>query len=138
VAQLFSLGSSEAMAHHEKTFRLLASSLALGGVLWGIFIAGLIFESRSVLALLFYVPGYLVTAGYIARCFSAPRHFWLRMIWGISAIVQGGWLIWYFSQIAAIGVPDNLLELINIMSVWWVFAFVVSVFGYFYDKERAA
>jgi hypothetical protein len=136
------LGGFERMLYTEP-FRVLAALLAAGGIFFSILCAGIVFEERDVLALLVFAPGFVITAGYVSRCFYTPQLFWLRIIWGASAIVQGGWLIYYFAPMAyrAFQHKDDTItssDFINLMTLWWLFALVISICGFFYDKKRAA
>jgi hypothetical protein len=110
-------------------FRVLAGVLAFGGVLWGLFCLLLILPYDSITALLYFGPGYVVTAGYIVRLCSTPPLGWRRAIWGLSALVQGAWLLWYLTELlrGASG-PRKPFEWIAL--AWWSFAFSTSVLGF--------
>jgi len=123
---------------HFEILRILAALLAAGGILWGL----LCFEAfmdhvrhadsfDSLLKLLIFVPGYLITAGYLTRCLSKPSLAWRRVIWGASALIQGAWLIFLlWETVAGQGFFGNL-NLVAFLTFggWWAFAFACSVYG---------
>ena len=121
-------------------FRFLAGLLAAGGIFFGLLSSPIMFRTR---ASLLFLPGYLITAGYIIRCVSNPRISWRRVIWVASVFVQGAWL---FSIVAALiyteltkghATADDVFSPI-VAWVWWIFALGVSIHGYRFDKTRAA
>ena len=72
--------------------RVMAGVLAAVATLWCIFCALIIFFGNwKALALL--GPGYLVTLGYYWRAIGHPSLRWRRIIWGVSGLVQGAWLL---------------------------------------------
>jgi hypothetical protein len=128
-------------------FRFLAGVLAAGGILWGILLGGLAFENGVDWASLVLIPGYIITAGYIVRCIYTPQLSWRRVIWGASIFVQGAWLLFYFGGDLYMSLKgennvyttqDKIGDIINLMTLWWVFAFAISIYGLRFDKRQAA
>ena len=124
---------------HPMKFRFLAGLLAAGGIFWSILSLGAIS--------LVFIPGYIITLGYIVRCISTPRLSWRRAIWGASIFVQGAWLLYYFGgyfyeilrgAYNVYATQDEIGDVINLMTIWWVFAFAISIYGLRFDKTQAA
>ena len=119
-------------------FKVLAGVLALGGVAWG-FWSVVAIVAFHTLATLVFIPGCIITVGYIVRFSSVPQLSWRRVIWGGSALVQGAWLAVFlvalFSQ-GHISADDIFRPMIA--WVWWVFALGVSIYGLFYDTRQVA
>jgi hypothetical protein len=123
---------------HPMKFRFLAGLLAAGGVLWGLLASAFVFRT---LASLVFIPGYIITVGYIIRCFSTPRLSWRRVIWGASVFVQGAWVIFYFGAYGVMyssGDSHSVGDVANLMTLWWIFALGISIYGYRFDKRPAA
>ena len=130
-------------------FRFLAGVLAAGGILWGLLSVGAIGINGFSLI---FIPGYIITLGYIIRCVYTPRLLWRRMLWGASALVQGAWLIFYFgtlvygalryavgSRSSDSGSSDSIIgDVVNPFTFWWIFALAISIYGYRSDKGPAA
>src|SRR5436190_21516336 len=73
--------------------RIIAALLGTGGCLWGAFcLVALIAFGFPLLGVLWFVPGYVVTAGYLLRAISAPSPGICCVIWVLSLLVQGVWL----------------------------------------------
>jgi hypothetical protein len=126
---------------HPMHFRFLAGVLAAGGIFWGFLCSVFMFHN---LATLIFIPGYIITVGYIVRCCYTPRLLWRRVIWGTSAVVQGAWLISImgicifsvYSDLRHAGdVEDDVLPII-FDSLWWAFAFGISIYGFWFDKRQ--
>jgi hypothetical protein len=121
--------------------RLLAIPLALGGCFWGFLLFPWVFRPEASLqGLAIFVPGYLVTLGYIVRsAFTLPLMV-RRLIWGSSILVQGSWLAFMIgSIIVEISRGGHLPHKGGDMFIfaWWVFATTASVAGFFVDKPKA-
>src|ERR1700677_1270816 len=94
----------EQYLEHPKDFRILAGLLAAGGIFWGLLcLENIDYSLHSLI----FIPGYIITVGYIVRCFYTPRLFWLRVIWGSSAIVQGAWLVWIIAELTHEGLRNK-------------------------------
>jgi hypothetical protein len=123
-------------------FRFLAGVLAVGGILWGVPLSG-IFAHGVDWSWLIFIPGYIITVGYIIRCVYTPRLSWRRVIWGASSIVQGAWLV---SIIAAMiygelrygGVTAADVFGPIVFWLWWIFALGISIYALRFDKIQAA
>ena len=122
-----------------KHLRILAALLATGGVTWGLFCLPLLLDFDTPWKLL-YVPGYLVTAGYLVRCIGRPSPTWGRAIWGASALVQGAWLADLIGEtVARRGFFGNLNgAAFLILGGWWVFSFAASVYGLLVEPGKQA
>jgi hypothetical protein len=109
---------------------LLAMILAMGGVLWGIFLLPGVVDEPQVL--LIFGPGYLVTAGYFGRAIAPPSVPARRLLWGVSSLIQGLWLCFDIGMLVDIG---GIHGSAWIFFIWWTFAFVSSVYCLFTDTE---
>jgi hypothetical protein len=117
--------------------RLLAGVLAIGGTFWGFLLSPWLFRpDASPTAWLVFGPGYLVTLSYYLRAFSMPPNEIRLLIWFVSLIVQGAWLLFMLWGI----IPDILAgRSINEPSLplaWWVFATIASAFGLVVDRAK--
>jgi len=119
-------------------FRFLAGVLAAGGIGWG-FWSVVAIVTFHTLASLIFIPGCIITVGYIVRCFRTPQLSWRRVIWGASALVQGAWLVTFIVALISQGhiSADDVFSPI-VAWVWWIFALGVSIYGLCYDKRQAA
>jgi hypothetical protein len=128
------------MAHSEIRIRFLSSLLTAGGVICGLLCSVFMFRTWDSLV---FLPGYIITVGYAIRCFHAPRLYWRRVIWGSSTIVQGAWAVGVAS-FAIYGVLRyggmTFADFFGFMIYysWWIFALVVSIYGFRYDNKPAA
>ena len=128
---------------HPTHFRFLAGVLAAGGIFWGLLSAAAIKGSGSLVVSLVFIPGYIITLGYIIRCVYTPRLLWRRMIWGASTFVQGAWLV---SIIAAMiygelrygGVTAADVFGPIVCWLWWIFALGTSIYAVRFDKIQPA
>jgi hypothetical protein len=111
--------------------RVLAASLACGGVVWGLLCLPLLLDVDSPLKVVNLGLGYLVTGGYLVRCLSMPSLTSRRIIWGGSALVQGTWLASLIAATAARrGWLGNLdLPALVVMGGWWALSCAASVYG---------
>jgi hypothetical protein len=119
--------------------RIVASLLAMGGILWGAFCLLLVlapygFPGPAVLA---FAPGYLVTVGYLVRACSFPPLAVRYLIWGLSFLVQGGWLLW-----ALVGVAEGHWftgsGFESVTLAWWAFAFFASAYGALAERNTSS
>jgi hypothetical protein len=117
-----------------RRFRILASALAVGGVVWGLFCLPFFIIGDISRSLMLFGPGYLITIGYICRTFWTPISEWRRMIWGTSAIVQGAWLTWVLIEATKRGLRGIAFEYISLG--WWAFAFLASLYGVVRDVDE--
>lgn len=114
-------------------FRILAVVLALGATCWGVFCVP-VTVAVPLLGLLF-LPGYVLTVGYIAMAcgtLSADRR---RLVWVFSTFVQGAWL-----SLALVGVVSDRGFRGDVFFViaftWWCFATLASFYGFVAEPER--
>jgi hypothetical protein len=108
------------------TQRVLAIVFSVVGVGWGLFCLPLVFS--SFYGLILFGPGYIVTAGYVARA-CLELSWGVRVgIWWLSALVQGAWLIWALCGISQ-GAWFRGFAFEWVTLVWWACAFVASMFG---------
>jgi hypothetical protein len=125
-----------------KHLRILAALLATGGVGWGLLCLPVLldFDPAWKRALLLFVPGYLVTAGYLVRCIGRPSPTWGRAIWGASALVQGAWLAYHIGQtVAQRDLSEYLISsAFLIPGGWWIFSFAASVYGLLVEPGKQA
>jgi hypothetical protein len=118
---------------HPMKFRFLAGLLAAGGIFWSVLSLGAIS--------LVFIPGYIITLGYIVRCICTPRLSWRRVIWGASVFVQGAWLLFYFGAYGftfSSGDSHSIADVANLFTLWWIVALSVSIYAYRFDKRPAA
>jgi hypothetical protein len=116
-------------------FRLLALSLAIGGIAWGLFSALLLLAGAQPLEfVVIFGPGYAITAGYIARVCHTPKPVWRILLWLASTLVQGYWLGWILLGAVRGELRGSTFELLSI--AWWVYAFLVSVYGILGDVHE--
>src|SRR6516162_6098589 len=114
------------MENHEKRIRFLAGVLAAGGVFWGfwsVVVIRLSDSSHRILTLLIFLPGLIVTAGYVLRCFYTPSLYWRRLIWGISAVIQGAWMV----PAVSIAIFTAPWVIMHPCLLWWIAAFIISI-----------
>ena len=132
-----------AAVEHPIRFRALAGILAAGGVFLSFMSAGASMISHSMLVSLVFVPGYIITFGYIIRCVCTPRISWRRIIWGASAFVQGAWIVGIISAITYNelrygGVTAGDVFGLVLEWEWWLFALCIPIYGFRFDKREAA
>jgi hypothetical protein len=131
---------------HPMHFRFLAGVLAAGGILWGILSVAASTMSQSIVTWLVFMPGYIITIGYIIRCIYTPQILWRRVIWGASTLVQGLWVVFYFGALGygvlryGVGVSSGdsisiIGDVANLFMLWWIFALCISIYGYRFDKR---
>jgi hypothetical protein len=83
--------------------------------------------------LVVFGPGYICVFGYILRVNCRLPNGIRRAVWGVSALVQGAWLV--------VGVYVTLVEGVRgfVFDVgvnsWWAFAFASSAYALFFDQE---
>src|SRR5260221_8734344 len=117
------------------TQRLLAVILSIGGVGWGLFCLPFLFWNPSY-ALTILGPGYFVTFGYILRACSSMSSGARIVMWFLSALVQGAWLIWALKGVAQVAwFGGTAFE--GFTLAWWTFACLASVWAAFTDREVA-
>ena len=116
--------------------RVIASLLALGACFWGILLSPVIAQtSEKPMVLLTLGPGYVVTLGYLILVFIPPALPARLLIWGLSVLVQGAWLVWI-----GVGLVQRLAQGGNwneppLLVGWWLFATVGSIVGLLLEKE---
>jgi hypothetical protein len=131
---------------HPMHFRFLAGLLAAGGLFCSLFSIAASRISKDFLIYLVFVPGYIITVGYVIRCVYTPQLSWRRVIWGASVFVQGAWLFFYLgvylymslkgeNNVASL--QDKICDVINPMTFWWVFALSISIYGLRFDNKQA-
>lgn len=120
--------------------RNLSIVLAIGGVFWSLFCAGLIAIGQVERTLPIFGPGYVITLGYIMRALiknpseTLIRLRFIRSMWLVSAIIQAAWLIpigfavFTHAQEWTLRSPGILA-----MMIWWIFATLVSLYGWLYE-----
>jgi hypothetical protein len=112
-------------------FRIMASVLAIVATLWGIFVAVLVLYGPVWWRAYFtFGPGYVVMLGYYWRALGRPSPSWCRVIWGVSLLVQGTWLVFatnaaYYEGIRAVG---------PVFIIWWGIATIASLAGLVFDR----
>jgi hypothetical protein len=115
-------------------FQLFAFFLAIGAAVWGLFCSYfLIFGDRDY-SLLLFGPGYLVLVGYIWRCIVTPPIPYRVIIWGVSALLQGAWLVWGLMALWHDGARFTAFQ--SLALCWWLGSFSISVYGLIADKEE--
>jgi len=108
--------------------RAVASVLAAGGVLWGLFCFLLLLAfSFPPAAVLLFAPGYFITLGYLYRAISLPPFEVRSRIWMVSLLVQGAWLLWAMSGVVQ-GQWFRGFAFAFISLGWWIFAVIASVY----------
>jgi hypothetical protein len=125
-----------------KRFRFFAGLLAAGGMFWGLLCIGTFFDLNW--GTLAFIPGYIITVGYILRCFCAPRLLWRQTIWGTSAVVQSAWLVFFisgfpythFQSSSESGDSITKIAALTIVLTWWIFAIAISIYGFRFDKTQ--
>jgi len=116
--------------------RVIASLLALGACFWGILLSPVIAQtSEKPMVLLTLGPGYVVTLGYLILVFIPPALPARLLIWGLSVLVQGAWLVWI-----GVGLVQRLAQGGNwneppLLVGWWLFATAGSIVGLLLEKE---
>ncbi|MFM8931358.1 MAG: hypothetical protein ACKOS8_05710 [Gemmataceae bacterium] len=117
--------------------RVIASLLALGACFWGIILSPVIAEAiEKPMVLLTLGPGYVVTLGYLILVFVPPPLPARLLIWGLSVLVQGAWLV-------VVGLPSIWEKLAHgaplngplWLGGWWLFATIGSIVGLLLEKE---
>ncbi len=118
------------------TLRIVAGFLAAGGILWGTFVFLLLLAFQfPPLAVIVFVPGYLVTAGYVIRALSKPPLDVCFLIWLASILVQGAWLGWFIGQG---GLSQLRAPIDGLMAGWWMAACTLSAWAFWYEFRCAA
>jgi hypothetical protein len=110
--------------------RLLAGFLAAGATLWAIFIAIFVLIDWPR-AILWFGPGYILTAAYYWRALGRPSPNWARAIWILSLLIQGTWLI-YFLLAAFHGRVEND-PFDKIIFAWWTISTLISLIALFLE-----
>ncbi|MEM1109589.1 MAG: hypothetical protein AAGH99_12960 [Planctomycetota bacterium] len=119
----------------DSIFRILSSFLAFAGLIWGVLCLPFFVINPSN-ALMFFGPGYLVTAGYIWRSVWPPSTNERKILWTLSGIVQGAWLVLTFETADSFWSSWNGGNLTTkIVLSWWVIALAVSVAGLIADQK---
>ena len=113
-------------------FRVLAIILSVGAGLWGIFCSYFLIYGDRELSLLIFGPGYVVLAGYLWIAIGYPHSDVRRLVWGLSALVQGAWLV--FGVLVLL--HDRLNGFAILIASWWFGSFVVSICGAAMDKSN--
>jgi hypothetical protein len=112
--------------------------LAFGACYWGMLLLPMLIRPDvSLLTLLIFGPGYLVTVGYLIRAVSCPPLLVRRFIWLASLLVQGTWIVCISATMAeqinlGLALNEPILPL-----AWWVFATVASVIGLCTEQSKA-
>ena len=110
----------------EKVVRILAFFLAVGGIVLGLFAFRLLQHSKwAPQQVLIWLPGYLVTVGYVIRAFFNPTVSIRIAIWLSSFLVQGLWLNRGFLDFGPFAV------------IWWWFATVATALALFIDLQQS-
>ena len=118
-------------------FRLFASVLAFGSVLWGafgLFIIISLFRSSSsylIWSLLIFGPGYIIMVGYVIRAFCTLPTTLRRIIWAASCLVQGIWLVLSIDTVFSLMRMDQFETL---CIEWWIGTLIISVYGLIADR----
>lgn len=103
-------------------FWWLAAFLMLAGMGWGALCSLIILERPQML--LVFGPGYIVTGGFVWRtCFTCSVRL-ARVIWGLSAFVQGYWLVSLIIAGGLVMIP---------LGVWWLASCFLSIMGVIWD-----
>jgi hypothetical protein len=106
-------------------FRTIAGALALFGILWGV----LVFPfTHSWTGFLLFLPGYILTVGYVFRAIANPSRAFVHVLWSVSTIVQGIWFLWAVTTHISEGrMPNSAAEWM--LPAWWLTATICSYFG---------
>lgn len=112
--------------------RCLAAILAAGGLFWSSLLWLAYGGDPGPEAILFLAPGYLVTLGYILRTAMLPTCGARTLIWGLSLLVQGGFLV---LQVTDTWSQETLLHVFNPAGIWWLLATTASIAGLLLDWE---
>jgi hypothetical protein len=115
-------------------FRVLALSLAIGGAAWGLVVLVLLLLGGHALDfVLIFGPGYAITAAYAVRACHTPRQKWRLLLWIMSALVQGSWLVPSVLDVVRGGGAQTTFYFLSLG--WWAYAFLVSVYGIVGDVD---
>ena len=116
--------------------RVIASLLALGACFWGILLSPVIAQTiEKPMVLLTLGPGYVVTLGYLILVFVPPALPARLLIWGLSVLVQGAWLVWYGIDLVRHLAQGGSWNEPPLFLGWWLFATVGSIVGLLLEKE---
>lgn len=108
--------------------RVVAGFLAVAGLVWSFVLLHIIDKVENPTpALLTFLPGFIVTVGYIIRALITPRRTIRRLIWFLSVLVQGGWLTFGVIVVIANG-------RFSLFFFWWLAAFVLSIIALNLDQ----
>jgi hypothetical protein len=119
-----------------RLFRGLATVLAAIATIWSLFsiiLVGIGTWYGDVILL----PGFVVTAGYWWRATRPPHWRWCRAIWGLSALVQGAWLVALLFLVVHGGSFPSLKDLYDsslIVPFWWGASSLISIAGVILDR----
>ncbi len=116
--------------------RVIASLLALGAFCWGILLSPVIATaSEKPMVLLVFGSGYVVTLGYLILVFIPPALPSRLVVWGLSVLVQGAWLVWYGVDLVRHLTHGGSWNEPPLFLGWWLFATVGSIVGLLLEKE---
>jgi|GEM_PF-3305109 len=122
----------EAKTKRSQSFRVLAGTLAAGGILWGLFIFLLLAAGGfRPIGVVVAIPGYMATVGYIIRASVNPGLRIRYVIWTSSFLVQSCWLGFFVMGATAsdVTIPFGVLCV-----SWWTFAAAASVVALVFDR----
>jgi hypothetical protein len=95
--------------------KVVSAILAGCGIAWGILLFMLSPAAPSNLILF---SGYAITIWYVVRTFSEPPYHVRELMWFLSLVIQGAWLLF---GLLGIG---NLFGIFT--GIWWLFATAAS------------
>lgn len=114
---------------------IIASILVIGGIFWGILILPMFFGEKFIFVAIIFAPGYISTAGCLVRVFFKLPLPYRRIIWGISIVVQAGWLLWHIFASINAGVDFSRIFNPPIIIGWWIAATLLSIVGLIVEKD---
>ncbi|HEX3357181.1 MAG TPA: hypothetical protein VHS31_09435 [Tepidisphaeraceae bacterium] len=112
--------------------RLLAGFLAAIATLWAIFLAILVLPDWPQ-AILWFGPGYLLTAAYYWRALGHPSLNWARAIWILSLLTQGTWLICFLVSASHGHVQGDPFDILIL--IWWTISTLISFIALFLEPS---
>lgn len=112
-------------------FRITAACFAVGGLLWSLFCLVFVVFGDFTRSILLFGPGYLVTMGYVYRALWTPSNLARRVIWGLSALVQGAWLYWFITNVIEYGLRGTKFDFVAL--TWWTVTFAMSIYAFAKD-----
>ena len=116
--------------------RVIASLLALGACFWGILLSPVIAQTiEKPMVLLTLGLGYVIMLGYLILVFFPPALPARLLIWGLSVLVQGSWLVWYGVDLVRHLAQGGSWNEPPLFLGWWLFATVGSIVGLLLEKE---